>query len=68
MPLFMENCDIIITCDPLGVCFLTELVIAFVQSPKVTLYGQLAIHNRVFRGEVRFVEVISMLHVRATHT
>lgn len=37
--------------------------VAAVQGTQVALYGQLAIHHRVLRDQVRLIEVIGMLHV-----
>lgn len=51
---------------PLGVDFVAIDGVAAVQCTEVALYGELAIHYRIFRDHVWFIEVVRMLHVGST--
>lgn len=55
-----------LTLLPLGLCLPSVHGVAAVQRPQVALDGELPVHHRVLRGQIRLVEVISVLHVGST--
>lgn len=53
---------------PQGLDLLSVDRVATVQSTQVTLDGQLSVHHRVLRHQVRLVEVVSVFHVSSSQT
>lgn len=68
LPILQYHRERLRTLLPLGVDFVAIDGVAAVQSTEVALDGELAIHHRIFRHHVWFIEVIRVLHVGSTQT